>query len=286
MPYWAVAPFGDCTDATAYGLLNVDPKDTEFQATIVGYKQRNPKLRVVASIGGWNYPSAYFSTMAATAAGRGAFAASVKQYLSANRLDGVDIDWEYPCSAPRTNSVKITDSKFRYVKDAGGNCPRDTHTFPLLLQALREALGPDALITVASQAAPMVRVTPGISLAPMVGLMQMKPMGLPASRVSRTMRATSASTSMSVPTKAKLHRFLAAPKPPGKTRASNWSACTSARSVILPRAIRADSTSTLRVSGISSPVMWLSTWAWSLLGAVISTSAPARSRQTHVSAPR
>ena len=40
------------------------------------------------------------------------------------------------------------------------------------------------------------------------------------------------------------HRFLAAPKPPGNTTASNESAFNSEREEMEPLAIRADSTST------------------------------------------
>lgn len=34
----------------------------------------------------------------------------------------MDIDWEYPCSQPRTDHVKISDQKFDTVTDQGGDC--------------------------------------------------------------------------------------------------------------------------------------------------------------------
>ena len=93
MPYWSVPPYGSCTDATAYQLLSVDPKDASFLATITGFKATQPDLKVLLSIGGWNFASNYFSQMAATAATRAIFVASVKQWMTQYNADGVDIDW-------------------------------------------------------------------------------------------------------------------------------------------------------------------------------------------------
>lgn len=152
MPYWSVPPYGTCTDATAFQLLSVDPHDPSNLATIVGYKATNPALKVLLSVGGWNYPSAYFSAMASTAANRAIFIASVKSWIAQYNVDGVDIDWEYPCSPARSDPVEITCTDFQTVPDAGGNCPEDTANIVSLFQELRTALGPAARITVASQA--------------------------------------------------------------------------------------------------------------------------------------
>ena len=152
-PYWAVPPVGNCTDASAFEILDVDPKDPSYQKQIVAYKKQNPELKLLASVGGWNFPSAYFSALAGSKENRAVFVKSLKAYLDRNSMDGIDIDWEYPCSAPRTNSIKITDTKWKTVHDAGGNCPQDTANLPLLLKDLRAGLGPDATITVATQAA-------------------------------------------------------------------------------------------------------------------------------------
>ena len=153
MPYWAVAPFGDCTAATEYELVTVDPKDDAFMKTITGYKAQNPSLKVIVSIGGWNFPSSYFSEMASTSANRAKFIASVKAFISQHGLDGVDIDWEYPCSPARSDPVKITCDQFRSVADKGGSCPQDTANLLSLAQELRAALGNSSYISIASQAA-------------------------------------------------------------------------------------------------------------------------------------
>lgn len=58
-------------------------------------KKENPKLSIVLSVGGWG--AGGFSEAAATAEGRQSFAVSAKALVEKYRLDGIDIDWEYPC---------------------------------------------------------------------------------------------------------------------------------------------------------------------------------------------
>lgn len=111
-------------------------------------KARNPKLKVMISIGGWSW-SAGFSDAARTPASREALAAScvdmfVKGDLplldgkggpgsAAGIFDGVDIDWEWPGSAGNTGTVYRPEDKrdftalaaeFRRQLDAYG---RTTH---------------------------------------------------------------------------------------------------------------------------------------------------------------
>lgn len=92
----------------------------------------NPALKIVLSIGGWT--AGGFSIMSRTQQGRDAFAASVRQVLDDYGLDGVDIDWEYPCS----------DS-------AGIDCdPSDKENFTYLMQSMRQAAGPDRIVSIAA----------------------------------------------------------------------------------------------------------------------------------------
>ncbi len=97
-------------------------------------RQWNPDIKIVLSVGGWT--AGGFSLMSRTEEGRRKFAQSCADYVDSARLDGIDIDWEYPCS----------DS-------AGIDCdPSDKRNFTLLLQALRDALGNDKIVSIAAGA--------------------------------------------------------------------------------------------------------------------------------------
>ena len=86
-------------------------------------KTWNPQLKIILSVGGWG--AGGFSIMARTEEGRRNFVRSCKDYVDANGLDGIDIDWEYPCS-----SLAEIDAD-----------PTDKQNFTLLLAELRKALG-------------------------------------------------------------------------------------------------------------------------------------------------
>ena len=56
----------------------------------------NPEMKIVLSVGGWGADG--FSDMAMTEEGRRNFAKSCLDAVEKYDLDGIDIDWEYPCS--------------------------------------------------------------------------------------------------------------------------------------------------------------------------------------------
>ena len=99
---------------------------------IVSLKRKQPKLRVMLSIGGWG--SGRFSEMAASEENRKAFCADCRRVCKELGLDGIDIDWEYPTQ----NSACISSS------------PQDTENFTLLMRDLRQALGNKRWLTLAS----------------------------------------------------------------------------------------------------------------------------------------
>ena len=103
------------------GLI-VDGFDHEAQnlSALVALKERNPRLQVLVSVGGWAW-SGGFSDMALTPASRSAFIDSVMAYIARYHLDGLDIDWEYPGIAGSTNHFR----------------PQDGAHFALLLSSLR-----------------------------------------------------------------------------------------------------------------------------------------------------
>lgn len=118
----------------AFGLIKDGLLDMH-QLTNIGlieqFRRWNPALKIVLSVGGWG--AGGFSTMAMTEEGRRAFAQSCLEAVEKYKLDGIDIDWEYPCS----DLAEI-------------DCdPRDKENFTLLFKALRDALGPDRILSTA-----------------------------------------------------------------------------------------------------------------------------------------
>ena len=116
--------FATIDGGSGAAVLSDPVQDGRNLAALQALKQRNPDLRLILSIGGWN-DSAHFSDVAATAQSRQTFAKSCAQLIRAHNLDGVDLDWEYPVSggAPGT-----------------GHRPQDQQNFTLLLQAIRQQL--------------------------------------------------------------------------------------------------------------------------------------------------
>lgn len=62
----------------------------------VGLKERNPDLKALLSIGGWNDGSRKYSDMASAEASRRTFVHSVVEFLQGHQFDGLDFDWEFP----------------------------------------------------------------------------------------------------------------------------------------------------------------------------------------------
>ena len=121
----------------AFALINDDFETLKIEKegrlkVMVALKKQNPKLKVLLSIGGWG--AGHFSEMAADEKHRKAFARNCLNAVTKYSLDGIDIDWEYPTSS----SAGIVSSA------------DDTKNFTLLMKDLRETLGNDRLLTMAS----------------------------------------------------------------------------------------------------------------------------------------
>ena len=122
----------------AFGLVKegqVSVSHLKHLGRVAAFKTWNPQLKILLSVGGWG--AGGFSEAAMTQAGRALFAKSAADIVRELGLDGIDIDWEYPCHG-----------------EAGIGCDKaDKQHFTLLLQALREALdvleGERKLLTVA-----------------------------------------------------------------------------------------------------------------------------------------
>lgn len=120
--------FGHVNDT--FNGVRID--NEERLRAIVALKKQNPSLQVLLSVGGWE--SGRFSEMAADEANRLAFAADCARVVDEFGLDGIDIDWEYPTQS----TAGISSS------------PSDTENFTLLMRDLRQALGTDKALTLAT----------------------------------------------------------------------------------------------------------------------------------------
>lgn len=76
-------------------VLNNLKTDTANFQMLNALKAKNPALKILISIGGWTW-SGKFSDAVLTDTARKAFAASAVEIIRKYKLDGVDIDWEYP----------------------------------------------------------------------------------------------------------------------------------------------------------------------------------------------
>ncbi|XP_049826506.1 chitotriosidase-1-like [Aethina tumida] len=95
---------------------------------LLALRDKNPGLKVLASMGGWNEGSGKYSDMASDPQKRSTLVADVVSWMKQHGFDGFDLDWEYP--GQRDGSRPDTDPA----------------NFVLLLQELRNALHAENMI--------------------------------------------------------------------------------------------------------------------------------------------
>ena len=109
-----------------------------FEKELQRVRSMNPQCKLVLSVGGWT--AGGFSEAAATEKGRALFSQTSAALLERYALDGLDIDWEYPC----IDTAGIAAS------------PDDKVNFTKLLQSCRNALdamkGERKMLTIAAGA--------------------------------------------------------------------------------------------------------------------------------------
>ena len=113
--------FVNCIDSMAV-LSNLKTDTINFRL-LNQLKKVNPGLQILISIGGWTW-SKNFSDAVLTPTSRALFAKTSIDIVRQHKLDGVDIDWEYPGQLGDNN-------KFR---------PEDKGNFTLMFIELRKEL--------------------------------------------------------------------------------------------------------------------------------------------------
>ncbi|MGE4169665.1 MAG: glycosyl hydrolase family 18 protein [Candidatus Margulisiibacteriota bacterium] len=122
---------------------------------VINKKQENPNLKVLISVGGWNFndpnytdyvshhglsPAWIFTTICSTPENRADFIRNVITFCRTYGFDGIDIDWEYTGISGRNSML-----------DSNGNLVPSTFNdrvnYPLLIQEMRQAFHQEALQT-------------------------------------------------------------------------------------------------------------------------------------------
>ncbi|TEB21663.1 glycoside hydrolase [Coprinellus micaceus] len=119
--------------------VTLDSRDASVLEDLVALKDRWRPLQVTIAVGGWAFSmddptKTVFTQMISTSASRTTFINSVKDFMSTYRLDGVDIDLEYPAASERAAPAE------------------DTPNLTALMRELRAALG-SQVVSIATPAA-------------------------------------------------------------------------------------------------------------------------------------
>ncbi|KAI0027943.1 glycoside hydrolase superfamily, partial [Vararia minispora EC-137] len=94
-------------EPTENGTLSLAGSNGDLLPQFVSLAQQNG-VKAFVSIGGW-YGGRFFSNLVADA-NRSAFVQTVANFASNNKLDGIEIDWEYPGEVGACNANTPTDT--------------------------------------------------------------------------------------------------------------------------------------------------------------------------------
>lgn len=141
----------------SFQIMFTDTQDKFFVQELVDYKLAHRKLKILLSIGGEDFPSSDFSKMASLNENRARFIRNLQVFVSEHKFDGVDINWQWPCSSPKVIHLKrekeaedprqhCTGTAYSMIPDRGSKCPQDAENLLLLLKEMRKALGNSTLL--------------------------------------------------------------------------------------------------------------------------------------------
>ena len=125
-------------DARTHEIVSLDEYNDMYDnwgrgayERFVALKRRNPSLKTLLAIGGWNEGSEKYSEMSSVPAHRQIFVQSCVEFLLRFGFDGMDLDWEYP-------------------SQRGGNNQTDKDNFGHLVRELSDAFIPEGLLLTAA----------------------------------------------------------------------------------------------------------------------------------------
>jgi len=110
--------------------INLPESDRKYLARFVALKGKTPELKILISVGGWTGDTKEFYMMAEKPENRKIFINSVLEFIDLTKVDGIDLDWEFP--------------GFDWVATGGAlslkpNRPQDLDNYNALLMELRAA---------------------------------------------------------------------------------------------------------------------------------------------------
>ncbi|MDH5414649.1 MAG: glycoside hydrolase family 18 protein, partial [Flavobacteriaceae bacterium] len=104
-------------------VIEGNDSDVETFKKLNQLKRVNKELKILISVGGWSW-SKNFSDAVLTASSRQVFANSAIDFMLKHKIDGIDLDWEYPGQIGDNNVFR----------------PEDKENFTLILKLLRMKL--------------------------------------------------------------------------------------------------------------------------------------------------
>ncbi|XP_054432464.1 chitinase-3-like protein 1 [Pteronotus mesoamericanus] len=93
--------------------------DVTLYDTLNALKIRNPNLKTLLSVGGWNFGSQRFSKIASNSQRRKTFIRSVPPFLRTHGFDGLDLAWLYPGRRDKRHlTTLLKEMKAKFVQEA------------------------------------------------------------------------------------------------------------------------------------------------------------------------